>query len=231
MPKRSFLNIAIGLTLITSSAVVVACSSNINQTEQNTTKPSLAAQNSGMSEQRGMSDMDISEHSSMNLGPADSNYDLRFIDAMKLHHQGAVTMAKEALSKSKRPEIKNLASEIIKAQNQEINEMKQWKKAWYPNASNTPMAYHSQAGHMMPMSTEQMNGMMMNIDLGAADKEFDLRFINAMISHHEGAISMASDAKNKSKHPEIKQLSENIIISQKKEIDQMKQWKKAWYNQ
>jgi uncharacterized protein (DUF305 family) len=59
---------------------------------------------------------------SMDLGPADANYDLRFIDGMTPHHQGAVEMAKEALSKSRHPEIKKLAQDIIAAQNREIKE-------------------------------------------------------------------------------------------------------------
>jgi len=52
----------------------------------------------------------------MELGPADAEFDLRFIDAMTPHHQGAVEMAKEAQQKSKRPEIQKLAADIIQAQ-------------------------------------------------------------------------------------------------------------------
>jgi uncharacterized protein (DUF305 family) len=40
-------------------------------------------------------------------------------------------MGKDALQKSQRPEIKKLAAEIIKAQETEIKQMKQWRKAWY----------------------------------------------------------------------------------------------------
>ena len=72
--------------------------------------------------------------------------------------------------------------------------------------------------------------MMINMDLGAADKDFDLRFINAMIPHHEGAVTMAQDALKKSQRPEIKKLSQEIIKSQNAEINQMKQWRKTWYN-
>ena len=168
---------------------------------------------------------------SMDLGPADANYDLRFIDAMTPHHQGAVEMAQEALNKSQHPEIKKLAQDIIAAQNREIKELKQWRQAWYPSSESTPMAYDEKMGHMMPMSQSQMQGMMMKGDLGAADAQFDLRFINAMLPHHEGAITMAKDASSKSKRPEIKKLAQDIITSQQKEIDQMKEWRKAWYKQ
>ncbi len=167
----------------------------------------------------------------MDLGPADAQYDLRFIDAMTPHHKGAVKMATDALQKSQRPEIKQLARNIIADQNREIKQMKQWRQAWYPNASDTPMAYDAGMGHTMAMSHEQMQGMMMNGDLGSADAQYDLRFMNMMISHHQGAIVMAQDALNKSQRPQIKRLAQSIITSQQQEIDQMKRWRQAWYQQ
>jgi len=109
--------------------------------------------------------------------------------------------------------------------------MKQWRTAWYPKAGDKPMAYDAKMGHMMEMSSEQMQAMMMDIDLGAADAEFDLRFINAMIPHHEAAVVMAKDALQKSQRPEIKNLAQEIIKAQDTEINQMKQWRKTWYNQ
>jgi uncharacterized protein (DUF305 family) len=166
---------------------------------------------------------------SMDLGPADADFDLRFVDAMIPHHQGAVEMAQEVLAKSQRPEMKKLAQNIIAAQKREINQMKQWRKAWYPKADSKPMAWHAQMNHMMAMSPEQIQAMMMKGDLGAADAEFDLRFLNAMIPHHEGALVMAKDVLTKSKRPEMKKLAQEILTSQEKEIDQMKQWRKAWY--
>jgi len=165
----------------------------------------------------------------MDLGESDINFDLRFIDAMTPHHQGALDMAKVAKEKSQRPEIQKLADDIIKAQTKEIAELQAWRKQWYPSASAMPMAHNAQMGHMMEMTPDQMKGMMMSQDLGAKDAEFDLRFINAMIPHHEGAVVMAQDAAAKSTHPEIKKLAQDIISSQQAEIKQMQEWKNAWY--
>jgi uncharacterized protein (DUF305 family) len=171
------------------------------------------------------------DHMSMDLGPADAEFDLRFVDAMTPHHQGAVEMAKEAQQKSKRPEMQKLAANIIQAQDKEINQMKQWRQAWYPKASAEPIAYHAEMKHSMPMTQDQIKSMMMSVSLGAADDQFDLRFLNAMIPHHEGAVVMAQDALNKSKRPEIKKLAQEILASQNAEIKQMQQWKQAWYKQ
>lgn len=166
----------------------------------------------------------------MELGPADADLDMRFIDAMIPHHQGAIEMATEVQQKSKRPELLKLAKDIIQAQEKEITQMKQWRKAWYPNASDTPMAYDGKMGHMMAMSTEQMQAMMMRQDLGAADAQFDLRFLNAMIPHHEGAVAMAKEVLTKSKRPEIQTLAKAIVSSQNAEIKQMMDWRLEWYD-
>ncbi|MEH2449933.1 DUF305 domain-containing protein [Nostoc sp.] len=213
--------LALTLTAIASAGgLITACSNTASQNQSQT--PNATVTN--------VSDKQMNHSMGMDLGPSDANFDLRFIDAMIPHHQGAVEMAKEAQQKSKRPEIKKLADNIIKSQDQEITQMKQWRQAWYPKAGDRPMAYDSQMGHMMEMSSDQMKGMMMSQDLGAADAEFDLRFINAMIPHHEGAVTMAKDVLGKSKRPEIKQLGQEIIKAQNTEIKQMQQWRKTWYN-
>ncbi|MEI1377603.1 DUF305 domain-containing protein [Nostoc sp. UHCC 0926] len=213
--------LALTLTAIASAGgLITACSNTASQNQSQA--PNATVTN--------VSDKQMNHSMAMDLGPADANFDLRFIDAMIPHHQGAVEMAKEAQQKSKRPEIKKLADNIIKSQDQEITQMKQWRQAWYPKAGDKPMAYDSQMGHMMEMSSDQTKAMMMSQDLGAADAEFDLRFINAMIPHHEGAVTMAKDVLGKSKRPEIKQLGQEIIKAQNTEIKQMQQWRKTWYN-
>lgn len=220
-----------GLMAIAAFSSLAACSAQ-NQTTSQTSSPTATT---AASPSMDHSNMDHGNMSGMNhgmdLGPADAEFDLRFIDAMTPHHQGAVEMATEAKQKSKRPEIQTLANDIIAAQKKEIAQMKQWRQAWYPKASAEPVAYHSKMGHSMPMTQDQMKSMMMSMDLGAADAEFDLRFINAMIPHHQGAVTMAQDALAKSNRPEIQKLAKDIISSQKAEISQMGQWRKAWYNQ
>jgi len=58
------------------------------------------------------------------------DFDVDFLDMMTPHHQGATTMAKEALTKAEHPEIKTLANQIIKAQEAEIKQMADWKAKW-----------------------------------------------------------------------------------------------------
>lgn len=212
-------------------SIITACANSSVQTTRSEPSPAQDVAESPMSgmdhDQMQMSGMDHNSMS-MDLGPKDENFDLRFIDAMVPHHEGAIVMAQEALEKSSRSEVQQLAQAIINAQEQEIAQMKEWRKAWYANADETPMMYSSEMGHMMPMSKEMRAQMTMSQDLGTADAEFDLRFIDAMIPHHEGALDMAKQALEKSARPEIQALAQNILSSQQQEIDAMKQWKQQW---
>jgi uncharacterized protein (DUF305 family) len=229
------------------SSLVAACGT---EAPTSSASPSAVAQN-GMSPnsagtmspgQMDHSKMDHGkmDHSTMNhggmnhamdLGPADASYDLRFIDAMIPHHQGAVVMAQDVLKKSQRPELQKLAKTIISAQEKEIAQMQQWRKAWYPNAAATPMAWHSEQKMMMAMKPEQIQAMKMDMDLGSADAQYDLRFLQAMVPHHEAAVVMAKDLAQKTKRPELQKLAKEIVSSQQMEINQMQQWQKSWYKQ
>ncbi len=57
-------------------------------------------------------------------------FDLMFLDMMKPHHAGAVTMAKDALAKAEHPEIRTLANQIITSQEAEIKQIDAWKASW-----------------------------------------------------------------------------------------------------
>lgn len=55
--------------------------------------------------------------------------DRAFAQAMIAHHQGAVDMAKVILAFGADPEIRNLAQQVIQAQEQEITMLRQWLAA------------------------------------------------------------------------------------------------------
>src|SRR5919112_640151 len=146
--------------------------------------------------------------------------DEAFIDAMVPHHQGAIAMAEVALKNAEHEEIIQLSRNIISSQQAEIEELKSIKQEEF-GTSNVPME----------MSPEQMRGMGMMMDPQqlANQKPFDEAFIDAMIPHHRSAIEMAQVALENSDNPKIKELAQNIISAQQREIEQMKQWRKEWY--
>ena len=183
----------------------------------------------GMAENGGM-DHDQMGHGSMGMGSGgmakqmvtkNGEYsDEAFIDAMVPHHQGAIAMAKVALKNAEHEEIKELSRNIVSTQQSEIEELKSIKQEEF-GTSNVPME----------MSQEQMRGMGMMMDPQqlANQKPFDKAFIDAMIPHHQSAIEMAQVALENSDNPKIKELAQNIISAQQREIEQMKQWRKEWF--
>ena len=73
----------------------------------------------------------------MDMGPMDVSdddsipFDQRFIDAMIPHHEGAIAMAREALERSTRPELRTMAEEVIRVQQEEIDQMRAWRAEWF----------------------------------------------------------------------------------------------------
>ena len=103
------------------------------------------------------------------------------------------------------------------------------------NKASDPHAGHgSHAGHSSSASNksttavstkkyQQINdNMHKSMDIkftGDADKDF----LAAMIPHHQGAVEMAEVVLQHGKNPKIRQLAQEIITMQKKEIAEMKQ--------
>ena len=58
--------------------------------------------------------------------------DKAFIDALVPHHESAIEMSQVAYRQSENPKIKELAGNIVSAQQREIEHMLQWRQAWYP---------------------------------------------------------------------------------------------------
>lgn len=54
--------------------------------------------------------------------------DRSFLEGMIPHHQGAVDMAKLALTKAAKPELKKFAQQVINDQSKEINQFRVWLK-------------------------------------------------------------------------------------------------------
>ena len=78
----------------------------------------------GMS--KGMAGMDLKRLESLK----GNEFDLEFIRQMIPHHEGAVEMARSIKQQDSQSELKNLADDIIEAQEAEIKQMREWLAKW-----------------------------------------------------------------------------------------------------
>lgn len=81
-------------------------------------------------------------------------------------------------------------------------------------------------GAMMHAMDEMMLGFR-----GKTGEEYEEAFLRGMIVHHIGAVQMAEDMLKQTDRPELKAFAQDIIDTQSKEIDIMKTWLTAWFNE
>ncbi|MDA1155815.1 MAG: DUF305 domain-containing protein [Cyanobacteria bacterium] len=160
------------------------------------------------------------------LGPAGETYDLRWLDAMVQHHTGALRMSEELFDVGQ-PGLGALANDIWYEQAREIKAMRQWRKRWYPEAPMYPVAWREgsnpdDVAQLPRMTAEQIQGMQM---MGSKPTEQNrvVWFLEGMLMHHGVALQMAHDALRKSKTTAIQRLSQQIILSQRHEINRLRQ--------
>ena len=88
--------------------------------------------------------------------------------------------------------------------------------------SHTASAQDTQPSSMAFMNANKsmMDAMTNMKPSGDADKDF----VMMMIPHHQGAVDMAEVELQYGKDPTLKKIAEQIIKSQKKEIEEFKKW-------
>jgi uncharacterized protein (DUF305 family) len=159
------------------------------------------------------------------VGAAGNTYDLRWIDAMVQHHTGALRMS-EFVFDIGSPGVGALGKNIWRDQAQEIKAMGQWRKAWYPEAPLYPVALRpggdpNALDGLTRMSSAQIEAMQM-VDSKPTSSNRATWFLEGMLQHHGGALTMAHDALNKSSNPTIRRLAQRIIVAQRSEIMQLR---------
>lgn len=77
-------------------------------------------------------------------------------------------------------------------------------------------------------STAEHNQIATNKLKALKGDDFDKAFMAEMLQHHQGAIDMAKLTESNAKHSEIKQLGQDIMSAQSREIDMMQTWQGDW---
>ena len=150
----------------------------------------------------------------------DEPFDRQFIDRMIPHHAMAIYSAQHMISGSPRPEMRELADDIVESQTEQIDQMRAWREEWYGDPG-PEYAYGDDGGWSDGMGWDD-NGMM-GRDGGMMNGDAaDAMFLRMMIPHHEQAIQVSREARGEAEHPEIRRLAEQIITEQSAEIELMR---------
>ena len=147
-------------------------------------------------------------------GSSGGSVDRAFAQAMIPHHESAIEMAKIAQRQGESDFVKQLADDIVAAQQEEIGTLERIDSELAEEGAEV-----GQLGvpeHMQGMDDDPA-------ELRDADP-FDPAFVDMMIPHHEGAIEMAKAELAKGENAELKQLAQEIIDAQQAEIREMREF-------
>lgn len=160
----------------------------------------------------------VEKLSSMTGGSSEGNImgDREFLGDLIAHHEGAIAMAKTARVYSSRPEIIKFSDDVIAMETSNVEQAYVWRRDWYGETS-----------HIYLDQTDKKVSMIR--DMGIKDDAFDLRFLDAMIDHHEGAIKMLGDIIVPTSKKEIHEMATGGIIGLSKDVEIMKKWRSEWY--
>ena len=158
-------------------------------------------------------------HDEMMIGMGYNDPDTAFAKGMLGHHRGAVDMAKIELKYGTDEAMRQLAQDVIMAQQAEIDVLNKWLASHPDAAKPKPNTVAMQQAYAKSM--ENMHGEM---TLGVADPVPDMAFARGMLPHHIAAVDMAKVQLEYGTDEEMRQLAQDVIDNQQTEIDVMKNW-------
>ncbi|WP_098241009.1 DUF305 domain-containing protein [Streptomyces formicae] len=139
--------------------------------------------------------------------------DFTYTQMMIVHHGQALTMTELAPKRAESDKVKRLASRIGAAQKPEIGAMERWLKS---HGGPREHAGHDH-GTMPGMATEAQLKQLR----AAKGKAFDELFLKLMITHHHGAITMATDLLADGNNLQVEEMANDVVAQQTSEIGRM----------
>lgn len=165
------------------------------------------------------------EHDNHDENGEFNHADVMFMEMMIPHHEQAIKMAELIPGRTDREALRDLGPEIIEVQKAEIEQMHDWLA---DAGADSDHADHDMDG----MDHDEMEGMMTDEEMQELrclnDQAFDCLFVDHMIHHHEGAITMAEDVLDDGQADRVLDLAEEIIEVQEAEIEMMEGWQDDW---
>jgi uncharacterized protein (DUF305 family) len=143
---------------------------------------------------------------------------------MIAHHAQALEMTRLVPERSGRQDVRLLAERITASQQTEIDRMRQWLRDHGQPVPDARHAHHEAGG-----GHAQMPGMLTPEELArlsaATGAEFDRLFLELMIRHHEGALTMVAELLSRSgaaQDSDVFQIASDVDADQRAEIARMR---------
>ncbi len=147
------------------------------------------------------------------------NPDEGFLVTMIPHHQSAVLSSEEYLKVGKDKDALTFAQNIISAQKKEIAEF----KAYMDNLDEEAINYSdAESKKVADESEKMMNSMLMTMSSMRMTGDADIDYLASMIPHHQGSIDLSKSILSITKNEKIKEIANQIIADQEKEITNIK---------
>jgi uncharacterized protein (DUF305 family) len=146
--------------------------------------------------------------------------DVKFMQGMIHHHAQAIDMVKLLETRTQSEDMKRFALRIQVSQDDEIKTMRRWLEV---RGQDVPAehAHHMPGAPLMPgmLTTDEMTRL-----AAAKGPEFDRLFLEGMIKHHAGALTMVQDLFNTpgaGQDSEIYAFASDVDADQRMEIERM----------
>jgi uncharacterized protein (DUF305 family) len=147
--------------------------------------------------------------------------DVDFLQAMIPHHQQAISIARLATGRTRRPELGKLAATITTRNTAEITLMQGWLTQWRRPA--TADADHDPS--LLPGMLAEGQLEWLQTRTGT---QFDRGFLTMMGTHHCGAVELAEGELHAGASTRVKAFARQLLTAQQYEIRQLQHWKDTW---
>ncbi|MFB8775153.1 DUF305 domain-containing protein [Streptomyces broussonetiae] len=202
---------------LTALAVLAlgACDSGSEPAPDAASGPSVLVPGKPGEENRTMSAEEAAQHRADDDSP--NSADVSYVRMMIAHHAQALEMTELVPDRAKSSKLTALADRISAAQGPEIAAMEGWLTEHGEDKGDAAGGGHDHSA-MPGMATEKQ----LKELRGARGEAFDQLFLTLMITHHEGAITMATDVKAQGNNVRVEEMADDVIAQQTSEITRMR---------
>ncbi|MFJ8766491.1 DUF305 domain-containing protein [Streptomyces clavifer] len=145
---------------------------------------------------------------------APNSADFRYTRMMIGHHEQALVLTALVPDRASSTPVKRLAERIAAGQRPEIAAMQGW------------LTNHGGDGREETHEHSAMPGMASDAQLerlrAARGKAFDTLFLELMITHHQGAVTMATEVLADGNNVLVEEMANDVVAQQTVEVDRMR---------